>query len=389
MIYLFVVIYICTLIYNYDIKGYRKNLGKHRFILLALLTLIVGLRYRMAPDSVSYEFEFNTFYYPLTQPKIYDYGVWRDYQPLWIYLNSFCKTFGGYTLLQFICALLFNVNLFYFLRNTSDKFFSVILLFVIYEYCYFTMDIIRESLAISFGLVSIVLYLKSRRVLSLLFVSIAFGFHLFACFFLLWLFLLYLNPSFKTFVIIASLLFAILVSSGDVTYNIMLLLLPITNLSNYSSQDIAPISMWGYLYLSSSLIIGLYVLFKANKNVILKCTNNNDAIFVIMMIYALVIIARFFIPFMGRIINYFVIPCDVVIIYGVYNLILNKVKPRLKFCCFLLLITICYIPNIVILFGEPYPKVHNYIRYYPYNSVFQKKVIHERELLIQYEERFE
>ena len=263
--------------------------------------------------------------------------------------------------------------------------YSVLFLFVIYDYLYFATDILRESIAISFVLVALVHYYKKNWGMMFVFSLIAFGFHVFSLFFILILLVLSLKITVKqmTFVI---LLFAfMLISQQDITTYLAIVLLPITDISHYADYNLEMISVIGYLYKICMPMMVVYVLWRYRDTPIFKCSESNSELVKIILVFLCVVGIRWYVPYAERLFNYFFLICYVILVEGLYRLFLVKGTAQLKFLTMILIVAICSIPFVKLQFDETFPGVHAYIKYYPYNSIFEKETIKERDLFMKYD----
>jgi len=147
MIYL--VIFLIFLIFAI-IFGFGKNSSNFAKIcyVLECLTLIclAGFRFRVGGDSLSYEdsfFEIPDLKYLLDS----DFSE-KVYQPLWITLCSICKSFGSFTLLQIVQAIIVNVGMFTIIKRYSQHRFSMVLVYYVIFYLYFNTEILRQAISI-------------------------------------------------------------------------------------------------------------------------------------------------------------------------------------------------------------------------------------------------
>ena len=101
MIYLLVFIYLfmCSLIF--DINRVKFN-SRRLFLFVGYVILIVmaGIRYRLAPDSVFYQYYFENFV-PEFLDLSWNYFSISRYQPMWEIIQSIFKSIGGYVFFQF------------------------------------------------------------------------------------------------------------------------------------------------------------------------------------------------------------------------------------------------------------------------------------------------
>lgn len=176
MIYIFIVLILIFLIFHYDYQGHRKN-RKHWFnIILILLILIAGLRYRLGSDTVTYSESF------IDNPDLLEY--WNfDFESTrfgraYIFICAIFRTFSeNFIPLQFALAIFYNVVILkFFYKNTENVFTAIFLYFITY-YLYFNMEILRETCAICVFLLGWKYFVRSDWTKYYIYVGIAILFH--------------------------------------------------------------------------------------------------------------------------------------------------------------------------------------------------------------------
>lgn len=165
--------------YRYDIKKKEKYQSKAYFILFTLAVLVTGCRYVVGGDTVRYMRFWE--YYPTFSEEL-DVFSYVLFDPFWMLLNVCCKSVcDDFVFFQFVHALLLNGILFYgvFKRQVyfKEHRFTIVFFYFIYFYLYFNMEILRESLAIAFFLLSLPAFQKKRWIRYYIFAIIAFLFH--------------------------------------------------------------------------------------------------------------------------------------------------------------------------------------------------------------------
>ena len=119
------------------------------YLCLVVLILLSGLRYRVGGDTMTYMALFEEIP-SLSEYKNFDFFE-AAYQPLWYLLNMFSKSINeSFTCFQLIHAAILNVSFFHFFRKyCPNYYFTAILLYFLTYFCYFNMEVLRESLCIS------------------------------------------------------------------------------------------------------------------------------------------------------------------------------------------------------------------------------------------------
>lgn len=132
------------------------------FILLAYRSVTVGT------DTINYNIQFNV---------IKSFGF-LNIEPLWLYLNKFAIALGGnFQLVLVFASLLTLLPVFYVVNKKSPLPFLSIFLYLSLYYYFFSFNIMRQCIAMSFGLLSIMFFNDNKIKKSLFFLLIAVLFH--------------------------------------------------------------------------------------------------------------------------------------------------------------------------------------------------------------------
>lgn len=180
MIYLTIFLYLLILAFLYDICEYRKHKNFHFILTLCTLILVSGLRYRLGSDTVSYMIKFDS------HPDIFHldqrFFETSSYDPLWIIMNSVCKTISKEFFLVQLVVSSIHVGIWgYFVKSVAPKVcFGMLLFYFLFEYVYNNMEVMRQSLAYSFFLLSLLYFNKNKYGKVVLCILIAFLFHRFS-----------------------------------------------------------------------------------------------------------------------------------------------------------------------------------------------------------------
>lgn len=135
----------------------KKMTTAPRIIYLAIICiyviLVVGLRYRVGVDTISY---MNSFRHIRDLNHIFDSDIFSyRYEPGYLLLNSFVKSFTKeFWVLQLIVAAVVNGCIFTFLYQNCKNVFVGVIIFLYLQWFYFNMEIMRESIAISIFLLN-------------------------------------------------------------------------------------------------------------------------------------------------------------------------------------------------------------------------------------------
>jgi len=169
-------LFILSVRYDFRIKESKRSTRFYNFMLVVFI-LVAGLRWKVGGDSITYQSVFED-YIPTLPELLSTNGFVFRWEPLFILLMSACKTItNDFLLFQIIHAVFINFVIFRFIaRFTSFRFFAL-LIYGIFFYWYFNMEILRESIAICLFLLAYPSYQKSRWGRYYLYVFIAIFFH--------------------------------------------------------------------------------------------------------------------------------------------------------------------------------------------------------------------
>ncbi len=145
MIYLFVASLICYLIIQYDINSKSENKKFWYVVVLVLLILIAGFRWRLGSDTPTY---LTSFYYetPTLDKFLNDVPLMS---PLWELINSIVFTLGGrFFIVQFIQASFVNTLYFLYIHKHSRYIFTCVLFYYVWMYTNQNMEVMKAAMAI-------------------------------------------------------------------------------------------------------------------------------------------------------------------------------------------------------------------------------------------------
>lgn len=176
MIYLIPFILICFGIYAYDYKHASRNKLLCWLAIYIFLVVIAGLRYRLGGDTVFYVRNFNNTH-TITNLSQIDFESSR-FAPGFIVLVSLCKSISNeFYVLQLVVAFIVNTSIFYFFKKYSRNPFFSLLLYYVFLYIPFSMEILRESIAVSICLLAWPFFKDSKWIWWYLCALLAFQFH--------------------------------------------------------------------------------------------------------------------------------------------------------------------------------------------------------------------
>lgn len=137
--------------YHYDIKGKSNNKELWYIIVLIVLIILSGLRYRVGTDTPNYIYRFYHEYPSLDTFSFADYPIGRD--PFYAVLNSIVKSFGGrFYYFQIIQACFVILLIFRYIKRHCQFVFTCALIYFVMCYVQFNFEIMRASMSIAVSL---------------------------------------------------------------------------------------------------------------------------------------------------------------------------------------------------------------------------------------------
>lgn len=351
---------------------------------LVVLIFFAGLRYRVGSDTLMYMSTFNEWP-KLDELKYFDFSS-ATYNPLWYIFAAFARSFyDDFTTLQFLHAIVVNCTFFWFFRKYCPKYyFSAILLYYIGYFCYFNMEVMRESLCICVLLLSTSFLLEKRWLFYFPMCVIGIFIHYSAAIMLvLPLLFLFKKPSWKWEIVI---LLGIIVLMRVVNMPSLVL-----RLFGLNEQLIMLIE--GYIGEMRNVmgIISEFLnffpififIYLREKHGITEKYDFSPLMMGTVVVYAFAMNIGIF----SRFINYFV---PFILVYAV-----NTVYRTLdwKFKDYQISYLLCMAAFVVLNFNmmrfytkdmsESYPNTRAYVRYIPYHSVLNPKIDEHRERFVE------
>lgn len=386
MLYLVIALYLAFLSFHYDFgRPPTRNFRElHRWLTLLVLVLVSGLRYRLSLDTVSYMHQFESDVIPVQELTL-NYFFSARYQPVWVLLNSICKTFDSFVMLQTIVAWIFNYCIFYFFKNVTNKFFTAILLYYLTSYFYFNMDIMRESIAVAFFLIAMLQYAKNRLMLCLFWIFMAAMCHQYAM--ILFFVPVFLTEKIPNLVKICF-IFCVFIFVSSIENPVLYLasfggFLTDLGLSMYDIQ--AELTEFGLAYQLLRIIPIVVVLIWFRGREISSLQIDKRIMFSICWLYVVAVLVRIYtLPFADRITNYFIFFVIGVLVSGVSEIYDRKPFFRLRKSMMLSTSVVSFLFYIApMTLPDPFRGgVPGYRMYYPYSSIFSKETDPDREYMI-------
>ena len=390
MIYFILLIYFSFLAIVFDVMGCKSNKKIHFIIALMIMILVAWLRYRVGGDTIGYADEFKE-YPKLSQlnPKFFSQS---RYMPLWVILNSLGQSLGDFVFVQLIAATIHIGIWGYIARQICPTFlFSQLLIYYIFDFLMFNTEVMREGIAISFFLLS-VLSLNRKQLIKMWFnIVIASLFHVFAfpVFLLFYLFYLSLGDRILLSGIICIILAIILIINKDLISQIILIWSDgsenalLHSMNHYAMNEIYGIThfSWKGILVAWSAPIFWIIMLLAGKSVYETSINLQWKIFSSAIWLSILLnICRYSMPITSRFYNYFHFFTSILLILLIVKIFQRVIIQQrvLMYLIFVFIFVAWQLNN----YMDPHPLVPSapkYVRYYPYSSVFDKTLDSHRE----------
>lgn len=360
------------------INSTSRQDGKVVYVFLWLsLVLLAGLRYRVGGDSLHYFDVFDS--YP-TLSTLWDYDFAKaEYNPGWIVFNAIIKSFNGdfYTF-QFVHAIIVNSIIFFFINSYARNKFLVILFYLFLHYLYFTMEVLRESLAISVFLLAVPSLLNKHWFKYYLYCLLAYSFHSSAL--ILFIFPLFARKMQIKYQVTITILLALIINF--ISFDSL-----ITSLFGaYSfgqratrSYLIKEVNIYGLLIVLLKILSYYFIhIFAQNKKI---CNEHPFIIFVTP--YLILGLLAAVVPGVYRFLNYLAIPLLIYIVDILYTFIRNRTLYQPSFgkvsLAFIIIVSlqIQYFVRDTSKYTRGKSSFYNI--YVPYHSIFDEKIEQTRE----------
>lgn len=147
MIYIFIFLFLLFLSLRYDICGRTRGKNLCYNVILLILILVAGLRWRVGTDTLAYITRFYHLYPTIDSFSFRDYGFGND--PFYALINVFVKTLGGrFYMVQIIQASIVNILVFKYIKRHTGFIFTCVLFYFFISYFNYTMEVMRGSISI-------------------------------------------------------------------------------------------------------------------------------------------------------------------------------------------------------------------------------------------------
>ena len=369
MIYIFVLILIFIGIYKYDLLRQHVLLRRNSlfFLIGFILFFIAAFRYYNGGDTANYVESFLQIP-ALGELSERDFGDFR-YQKGYIIFVSFAKNlWNNFLMQQILTALVVNVVIFRFIKKYSPFIFLTTLMYFILNYFEFNMEIMRECISVSLGLLAYECIKSKRYMLMALLIYIAYQFHVSALILTLmpiFAVVKFSKKSFFVFLVIAVLLPTLYLAIPNLEFYASLLF----NQEEWANDAYliqeysATLSINYYItHVFRFLVIPFATILYINKRIKFEFTG-------LVYAYALLQLLGMFSYAFYRFANYFAPFYWIALSYAIYLLIARQRELRLFILGFVLILMIYLYQNVQFSWDSDRNQ-YLYNRYIPYESVF-------------------
>ena len=385
MIYFVVFILLLIPVVKYDWMAKTGGEKGWYYFSLIVLILLAGLRYRVGGDTLMYMSVFDECP-TLDELKYFDFET-AQYNPLWYVFNAFSKSiYNDFFVFQLIHACIVNPIFFsFFKKYCPNYYFSVILMYYVGYYCYFNMEVLRESLAICLLLLGTKCLLEKKWLpyYGLCVAALFMHYSALVMFLFPFLFLFFKKPSWVYQVLMFMAIFVL-----TAVVNIPMLLLSILSVDEqlmvlaekYLANER---NLMGMLSLVIRYLPLLGMIYLRERYEIRPKVDFTPIVMGVVVIYAFALN----LTGLSRLVNYFVPFILIYTVNTVYYIISNiKVKFTLGYTVLaasMALLFFNYYYYYAKDVSDAYPNTKFYTIFYPYNSVFSPKHDEHRERFIE------
>jgi hypothetical protein len=380
MIYLVVFILLAALAVKFDFtKSDKRDENFWYYFALIIFIAVSGLRYKVGGDSISYIESFNDIPFLGQLDKVNLSQA--QYDPLWIVFSSVSKSIvNDFVFFQIIHAIFINFIIFRFIKQNTVFRFTAVLLYYLFFYMYFNMEIMRESLAVCVFLLAYP-YLKTKKwVKFYICAAIAFLFHSSAI--ILFIFPFLRNVKFKPLpMILLVLVFFVIIYLPDAVKTILGVFI-------FNERLQSHFEAYSVIKVNSNGVLAVFVIYLLAPGIIVylaeKKVKTNPAFKELYFTYFFLAVITLGFAGFARFINYLT-PFMAIYFANLLNWIYrNTYFSSLKRITVMALIVIAFLPKLNYYFTDTSNIVlgtRQYDLWFPYNSVFFKEENYKREEL--------
>ena|SRR5690554_1125936 len=380
MIYLILFFTVLHLSIRYDFNS-KKEFSRiwYNFILF-LFILVAGFRYKVGGDTQEYFIHYE-YVDSFGNTSLSELLAGR-FAFLWNLFEAICKSVSeDFVVLQLVHAIFVNIVVFWFIRKYSRFPFTSVLIYYLFAYLYFNMEIMRESISISFFLLAYPYFERKLWLKYYLFALVAIFFHISAVIIFVFPLLRFFKANIRSLFVITTLFigFIILLQNNSDLMNLLLLTKMIeVKFHTYSEYGLN--NTGKVITFISFIIIPLYM-STINK----KLQRGRYSLFEdIYLVYFLIAITYVLFPGFSRFMNYMT-PFMMIYFADLLNNIYISTKYRsISRLVVLAIFMVVFTPKYLYYSEDTnrfYPNTIKFNLHYPYSSIFDKKEYDFRDII--------
>ena len=378
MIYIFIAILLLFFSFRYDICGKSKGRDLLYYMVMVILIMTAGLRYRLGIDTPNYISHFYHDIPSLGNLTYDDIGIGA--KPLWVLLNSLIISIGGrFFIVQLIQSAFVNVLLFKYIKKHTRYIFISLFFYYVCFYLNYNMVAMKAGMSIVVCLFANDYVLERKWVKGYLLYFIGVLFHSQAIVIMLLPLFLFLKFN-KWLVPIAIILFFVGIELQSLLGDYLVLLEEMDdNIYDKASNVVADDQLGGQTHNLNYLIMNVYsfIFYTIVSFILVKrhdCESN-----LLKFEPFLVFFVLFYIISINMNIAYrFSLYYGIYLVFFMSQLIMLFVRSRLlSFGVALMRSVLIVLPLVLLVL---YSRMKGMIYFYPYSSVIEKRIDHTREV---------
>ena len=334
IVYLTIFLLLLFCIIEYDIKGTRQHREFFVRLFLFIFICVAGFSYRLGGDGINYLNEWENYGTFADISSSYLTGF-KGRMPGWVLLSTLCKTVtNDFCFFHCVHAIIVNMAYVRVIKSNTGYVFVGLLLYFSLIYFNQNFQILRESLAISFFLLSLPYFYKGKWIMYFSLILLAISFHEGAAF---------------------------------------LLFIPLLKVFRINKWSVVIYAVNLFL----NVIFPLFVLYYYSRQ-------NVKVEYIHIIIFAcLIYILSLVVPIIYRLSNYMLIFNYLLVSSFILDYVKTKTMSLSHRIATVLLIIMTFVSFKGRMYFLPYGEsgIPSYVQYYPYSSIVDKEIYMERERL--------
>ena len=380
IVYLTIFLLLLFCIIEYDIKGTRQHREFFVRLFLFIFICVAGFSYRLGGDGINYLNEWENYGTFADISSSYLTGF-KGRMPGWVLLSTLCKTVtNDFCFFHCVHAIIVNMAYVRVIKSNTGYVFVGLLLYFSLIYFNQNFQILRESLAISFFLLSLPYFYKGKWIMYFSLILLAISFHEGAAF-LLFIPLLKVFRINKWSVVIYAVIGLLIIRYASVILSLLLSVQVDGEIQGkifaYQKDMDSDYEFTSLCNLFLNVIFPLFVLYYYSRQ-------NVKVEYIHIIIFAcLIYILSLVVPIIYRLSNYMLIFNYLLVSSFILDYVKTKTMSLSHRIATVLLIIMTFVSFKGRMYFLPYGEsgIPSYVQYYPYSSIFDKEIYMERERL--------